>query len=95
MACELYCCLLPQCEAFRICRSGFPIATIAPTDVNNFSKMKLTKSRCRSQLTDEHLPSQLRVVVTEADLLRRLTLGFNELNFNTSEQKRGKEMTNK
>ena len=29
MACELYCCLLPQCEALRICRSGFPIATIA------------------------------------------------------------------
>jgi len=25
-------------------------------------------------------------IVTEADLLRRLTLGFNELNFNTSEQ---------
>jgi len=24
--------------------------------------------------------------VTEADLLRRLTLGFNEVNFNTSEQ---------
>jgi len=28
MACELYCCLLPQCEALRICRSGFPIATV-------------------------------------------------------------------
>ena len=28
MACELYCCLLPQCEALRICRSGFPIATL-------------------------------------------------------------------
>ena len=28
MACELYCCLLPQCEVLRICRSGFPIATI-------------------------------------------------------------------
>ena len=27
MACELYCCLLPQCEALRMCRSGFPIAT--------------------------------------------------------------------
>jgi len=26
------------------------------------------------------------MIVTEADLLRRLTLGFNELNFNTSEQ---------
>jgi len=25
---ELYCCLLPQCEALRACRSGFPIATI-------------------------------------------------------------------
>ena len=28
MACELYCCLLPQFEALRICRSGFPIATV-------------------------------------------------------------------
>ena len=27
MACELYCCLLPQCEALRICRSVLPIAT--------------------------------------------------------------------
>jgi len=29
MACELYCCSLPQCEALRTCRSGFPIATAA------------------------------------------------------------------
>ena len=29
MACELYCCLLPQCEALRTCRMGFPIATQA------------------------------------------------------------------
>ena len=29
-----------------------------------FSKMKLTKSRCRSQLTDEYLTSQLRVATT-------------------------------
>jgi len=28
MACELYCCLLPQCEALRICRSGCSIATV-------------------------------------------------------------------
>ena len=27
MACDLYCCLLPRCEALRTCRSGFPIAT--------------------------------------------------------------------
>ena len=24
---DLYCCLVPQCEALRTCRSGFPIAT--------------------------------------------------------------------
>jgi len=24
---DLYCCLLPQCDALRTCRSGFPIAT--------------------------------------------------------------------
>ena len=27
-ACDLYCCLLPQCEALRTCRSGFPIARV-------------------------------------------------------------------
>jgi len=26
---DLYCCFLPQCEALRTCRSGFPIATIS------------------------------------------------------------------
>jgi len=29
---DLYCCLLPQCEALRTCRSGFPIATAEYTD---------------------------------------------------------------
>ena len=28
-ACDLYCCLLPQREALRTCRSGFPIAIVA------------------------------------------------------------------
>jgi len=28
---DLYCCLLPRCEALRTCRSGFPIATTAFT----------------------------------------------------------------
>jgi len=27
-SCDLYCCLLPRCEALCTCRSGFPIATI-------------------------------------------------------------------
>jgi len=26
---DLYCCLLPWCEALRTCRSGFPIATLS------------------------------------------------------------------
>ena len=29
---DLYCCLLPQCEALRTCRSGFPIATLHVSD---------------------------------------------------------------
>jgi len=29
MPCELYCCLLPRCDALRTCRSGYPIATQA------------------------------------------------------------------
>ena len=35
---DLYCCLLPQCEASRTCRSGFPIASgeRLPTGVNKF-----------------------------------------------------------
>jgi len=28
---DLYCCLLPRCEALRTCRSGFPIATVTTT----------------------------------------------------------------
>jgi len=30
---DLYCCLLPRCEALRTCRSGFPIATIPNSNV--------------------------------------------------------------
>jgi len=37
---DLYCCLLPRCEALRTCRSEFPIATVALlkvfADVVNF-----------------------------------------------------------
>jgi len=32
---DLYCCLLPQCEALRTCRSGFPIATHSSAGVGN------------------------------------------------------------
>jgi len=34
-ACELSCCLLPQCEALRTCRSGFPIATVSTDAAGN------------------------------------------------------------
>jgi len=30
-ACDLYCCLLPQCEVLRTCHAGFPIATLSGT----------------------------------------------------------------
>jgi len=41
---DLYCCLLPQCEALRTYRSGFPIATVPvssdpTTETNHWRKM--------------------------------------------------------
>jgi len=36
---DLYCCLLPRCETLRICRSGFPIATVL-TKVQSFMMFK-------------------------------------------------------
>jgi len=45
MACELYCCLLPQCEALRICRSGFPIVTIITT-LQQLTQQIDTAGRC-------------------------------------------------
>jgi len=30
---DLYCCLLPQCEALRTCRSGFAITTEVDTRI--------------------------------------------------------------
>ena len=36
---DLYCCLLPQCEALRTCRSGFTIATLVyEFDFHNLNK---------------------------------------------------------
>ena len=45
MACDLCCCLLPQCEALRTCRSGFPIALkrCCDQDVNVVSGADFTK----------------------------------------------------
>ena len=37
---DLHCCLLPQCEALRICRSGFPIATITIGQDRNEDQFK-------------------------------------------------------
>jgi len=51
---DVYCCLLPQCEALRTRRSGFPIATvqIEKNDFNNsllFKEISLQQcSRCHS-----------------------------------------------
>ena len=46
---ELYCCLLPQCEALRTCRSGFPIAAVE------------IDLRCIRQIFLDRLTTSLRV----------------------------------
>jgi len=33
---DLYCCLLPQCEALRTNRSGFPIATLCKLKIFSY-----------------------------------------------------------
>ena len=49
-ACELYCCLLPQCEALRICRSGFPIATKGSERISTIYESK-NEAVCREVQT--------------------------------------------
>jgi len=50
MACELYYCLLPRCEALRTCRSGFPIATkwCCDQDVEVVQSSAFTQKNVRS-----------------------------------------------
>ena len=53
---DLYCYLLPQCEALRTCRSGFPIATLptlggvshimAVTGLNIFTQFTASSCKC-------------------------------------------------
>jgi len=45
---ELYCCLLPQCEALRTCRSGFPFVTkwCCDQDVKVVPSEAFPKSTC-------------------------------------------------
>ena len=42
---DLYCCLLPRCEALRTCHSGFPIASVAtkPFTANFLHKLDFSR----------------------------------------------------
>ena len=54
-------------EGFQIChviQEKWSPSLVAITAVSKSLKMKLTKTRCGSQLTDEHLTSQWRVATT-------------------------------
>jgi len=44
MACDLYCCLLPQYEALRTCRSGFPI--VAMVTIVSLQLLSSSTLRC-------------------------------------------------
>ena len=55
---DLYCCLLPRCEALRTCRSGFPIAT----QLSFFSQARSNTPRwltCSANLTCRTFNKQL------------------------------------
>jgi len=42
---DLYCCLLPRCEALRTCRLGFPIATIRRSLLHCYIAQPQTQAR--------------------------------------------------
>ena len=47
---DLYCCLLPRCEALRACYSGFPIATVRSSpDLPIFKKILVRSRKNRLQ----------------------------------------------
>jgi len=53
---DLYCCLLPQCEALRTCRSGFPIATTSMINCTSTTSLSMTSSKpqnCNTNLFRE------------------------------------------
>ena len=69
---DLYCCLLPQCEALLTCRSGFPIATpYCPSAGSDslYLQFKPTiwtqrclrkHTNCTISLQERHFPTPLR-----------------------------------
>ena len=68
---DLYCCLLPQCEALRTCRSGFPIATKRCCDQD----VKVVRSAAFTQRTCDWCGSLWKggdVVATSPVVLRWL-----------------------
>jgi len=48
VVCDLYCCLVPQCEALRTCHLGFPITTkwCCDQDVKVMLGATFTKRMC-------------------------------------------------
>jgi len=42
---DLYCCLLSQCEALRICHSGFPITTVSALSLDQFCQLGLPNGK--------------------------------------------------
>jgi len=82
MACEFCCCLLPQCEALCICRSGFPIAillyTVLPPTAYNLSRGD--SETCYYRLlpgnSRHDYPSPLRYLLLKHSLFRQRNDGL-------------------
>jgi len=67
---EVYCCLLPRCEALLTCRSGFPIATLlisAVLIVRSTSLLKLISSHFRKYCEDNFICDRLRKSCTTVE----------------------------
>jgi len=51
VVCDLYCCWLPQCETWRACCSGFPIATVGHSRFK-FTLVSSNQHRCKALLRE-------------------------------------------
>ena len=71
-ACDLYWCLLPQCEALRTCRSGFPTATGSKNSFRiNFFRLQPIP------IEKEDTVETVKAKISEASIFVNSTVEFN------------------
>ena len=80
---DLYCCLLPQCEALRTCRSGFPIATVrvragSHRDLVNWYCSLLTRPQRAEELQGTHSEHKNKPCEMELEIVQNSVVALQD-----------------